>query len=118
MTRPLDDLLRDVLEVAASIARGDLQIDPKYVKRTRAAMREWNSLDTLRGDTAHRLKTDIDDLRAALQTAREDGGREEREAAVAWLRSDAAPRYWGEEVGGTEWTTAADALASGQHRPG
>jgi hypothetical protein len=47
--------------------------------------------------------------------ARRQGAEEERGRVVAWLRSDAAPADWAVQIGGSEFTTSADAIERGDH---
>jgi hypothetical protein len=86
-------LLRDLLEVAASIARGTLQIDPEHVKRNRLAMGAWNKIDGLRGDTAVRMKTDIDAIRREHEARSAELARLRAEVADLRAREKAADDY-------------------------
>ncbi len=56
-------------------------------------------------------------LRAERDEARLQGAREERDAVVAWLRTDEPYRTWGESIGGTELSCAIDAIERGEHIP-
>lgn len=63
----------------------------------------------------HALLAEVDRLTLALTTAKD----EERAAVVAWLRNNGpggAMEFYGEQIGGTELSCAADAIEAGRHR--
>jgi len=102
MTRPLDDLLRDV-----DAARSFIEVQADHARAFH--------LDTEVGLCCAVVV--LRECRAALQTAREDGAREEREAAAEWIRAQAAMNR-----GAANYESAfacdsiANAIAAGKHR--
>ena len=63
-----------------------------------------------------RLRLDSDDIEHSYNFARDKAKLLERQAVVAWLRSDEPHRLWAGSVGGSEYTCAADTIERGEHR--